>query len=123
MTFVVDAPLVLARDQAGRVHHCYAGAVIPWLSDEQRKHFLDLGLVHEVGEVQADEERSVALQSGGSKPDSEATKPDLIAWVLANVVKDDESEYSEAELKRLTKDDLWALIDGVEDDPDAGSEE
>ncbi|XTP37090.1 hypothetical protein ACORG1_13110 [Mycobacterium sp. TJFP1] len=123
MTFVVDAPLVLARDQAGRVHHCYAGAVIPWLSDEQRKHFLDLGLVHEVGEVQADEERSVALESGGSKPDSEATKPDLIAWVLANVVKDDESEYSEAELKRLTKDDLWALIDGVEDDPDAGSEE
>lgn len=123
MTFVVDAPLVLARDQAGRVHHCYAGAVIPWLSDEQRKHFLDLGLVHEVGEVQADEERSVALESGGSKPDSEATKPDLIAWVLANVVKDDESEYSEAELKRLTKDDLWALIDGVEDDPDAGSED
>lgn len=123
MTFVVDAPLVLARDQAGRVHHCYAGAVISWLSDEQRKHFLDLGLVHEVGEVQADEERSVALESGGSKPDSEATKPDLIAWVLANVVKDDESEYSEAELKRLNKDDLWALIDGIEDDPDAGSEE
>ncbi|MDN4521360.1 hypothetical protein QYF68_26580 [Mycolicibacterium austroafricanum] len=123
MTFVVDAPLVLARDQAGRVHHCYAGAVIPWLSDEQRKHFLDLNLVHEVGEVQADEERTVALESGGSKPDSEATKPDLIAWVLANVVKDDESEYSEAELKRLTKDDLWALIDGVEGDPDAGSED
>ncbi len=123
MTYVVDAPLVLARDQARRVHHYYKGAVIPWLDDEQREHFLDLNLVHEVGDVQAGEERTAALESGGDKPDSEATKPDLIAWVLANVVKDDESEYSEAELKRLTKDDLWALIDGVEGDPDAGSED
>lgn len=122
MSYVVDAPLVLVRDQERKVHHYYQGATIAWLDDEQREHFLDLGLVHKVGDAQTESD-SAPLESDDGKPDVDATKDVLIAWVLANVVKDDGSEYSEAELKRLNKDDLWALIDAVEDDPDAGSEE
>lgn len=49
MTYVVTAPLVLALDEGGRTHHCYEGAVISWLSDGQARHFIESGLVVEVG--------------------------------------------------------------------------
>lgn len=49
VTYVVTAPLVLALDEEGRTHHCYEGATISWLSDEQARHFIESGLVQEVG--------------------------------------------------------------------------
>lgn len=123
MTFVVDAPLVLARDQGGRVHHRYAGEVISWLDDEQRSHFLSLGLVHEVGDVAASSEPAPdEPDDTGGRPAEDAKKADLVDWVLANALKEDGSEYSEAELNRLNKDDLRALINSVPDESDDGSE-
>jgi hypothetical protein len=47
MSYVVTAPLVLARTPQGKVEHKYQGAVIDWLSDEQRGHFLAENLVEE----------------------------------------------------------------------------
>ena len=55
MTYRVTAPLVLAVDKEGRVHHRYHGAVIDWLSADQKEHFLDSGLVEDLGSA---EERS-----------------------------------------------------------------
>ena len=45
MGYRVIAPLVVARDQAGMLHHTYEGSYIDWLSDEQAEHFLSLDLV------------------------------------------------------------------------------
>lgn len=128
MTFVVDAPLVLARDQAGRVHHCYQGALIPWLDDEQRKHFVGLGLVHEVGDMAAPDEPDSddTDPDTGGRPTEDDSKADLVAWVLANAEKEDGSDYSESELNRLNKGQLVELINSVPDEPDSddtGSEE
>lgn len=44
----VICPLVIAKDQAGRLHHAYKGSVLGWLNDEQREHFLRKGLVEEI---------------------------------------------------------------------------
>lgn len=71
MSFVVDAPLVLARDQGDKVHHVYQGGVIAWLSEEQKQHFLSLGLVHEVDGVDSDDE---------DWPDESWTRADIDAF-------------------------------------------
>ncbi|APE17764.1 hypothetical protein BOH72_23380 [Mycobacterium sp. WY10] len=54
VAYRVIAPLVLAKDQQGRVHHYYSAesragdSIIPWLSDEQAEHFLNEGLVEKI---------------------------------------------------------------------------
>jgi hypothetical protein len=50
MPYLVTSPLVLVRvpDQVGdgyRVDYHYQGDVVPWLSDEQKAHFLAEKLV------------------------------------------------------------------------------
>jgi hypothetical protein len=42
----------LAKDQKGRSHHYYDGAVIEWLNDKQRSQWLADGLVEELGTPQ-----------------------------------------------------------------------
>lgn len=44
----VVCPLVIAKDQAGKLHHAYKGSMLAWLNDEQREHFLRKGLVEEL---------------------------------------------------------------------------
>lgn len=120
MTYVVDAPLVLARDQERRVHHYYAGAVIPWLDEDQRAHFLELGLVHEViGNASAVESDSAG---GGDpsdleddRPASSAKKAELVSWLVTNAVDVSGDDYDAAELDKLTKDRLWELINATDD--------
>jgi hypothetical protein len=45
MAYRVVAPLVVAKDRKGRLHHKYEGETIEWLSDEQREHFISMDLV------------------------------------------------------------------------------
>jgi len=51
VSYRVTAALVVAKDQLGFNRHCYFGATILWLNDEQRAHFLRKGLVVEIEEV------------------------------------------------------------------------
>lgn len=98
----VVAPLVIAKDQTGRLHHCYRGAWIPWLDDVQRGHFLRHGLVEELGSPDA----APALDPMDAlveKPKKVAPKED---WVRFGVSKGN----SQAELEALTKDELVDLL-------------
>jgi hypothetical protein len=49
----VTAALVIAKDQVGRLHHCYRDSRIAWLNDEQRQHFLNKKLVELIDEAEA----------------------------------------------------------------------
>jgi cytochrome c oxidase cbb3-type subunit II len=49
----VTAALVVAKGADGLLRHCYHGAVLNWLNDEQRAHFLRMGLVEEIAESEA----------------------------------------------------------------------
>ncbi|WP_136245913.1 hypothetical protein [Mycobacterium intracellulare] len=44
----VICPLVIAKDQTGKLHHAYRGSLLAWLNAEQREHFLRLGLIEEL---------------------------------------------------------------------------
>jgi len=111
MSYQVTTPLVLARDKEGKVHERYQGAVIDWLDDDQKRHFLESGLVEEVGNTPADDDEPPA---GGEKPAAAATNKVLIAWLVENVAKEDGTDYTEAELKPLNKAQLRELVDSVE---------
>jgi hypothetical protein len=50
----VTAPLVLAKDKHGVIHHRYDGAVIDWLSGEQRAQWLADNLIEEISQSQID---------------------------------------------------------------------
>jgi cytochrome c oxidase cbb3-type subunit 2 len=44
----VLAPLVLAKDEKGLVHHKYEGSVINWLSEDQASQWVSGGLVQPI---------------------------------------------------------------------------
>ncbi len=46
--YVVRAPLVIAKDQTGKLHHAYRGSQLAWLNPEQAQHFVRKGLVEEI---------------------------------------------------------------------------
>ena len=106
MSYQVVVPLVLAQTQDGQTHHVYQGGVIQWLSDEQAEHFLAEGLVVKVDDAPADDD--------DGRPAKSAKNADLVEWLVANVSKDDGSDYTAEELGTLTKAELWAIIDSVE---------
>ncbi|MGB3484017.1 MAG: hypothetical protein WBB07_17600 [Mycobacterium sp.] len=113
MSYQVVAPLVIAKDQGGRPHHVYEGGVVQWLSDEQASHFLNTGLVVKFGADAADVDDEAA--AAGGKPAEDATNKELIAWIVANVEKEDGSDYTADELgPPLKKADLRAIVDSVE---------
>lgn len=114
MSYRVIVPCVLARDKEGKVHERYEGAVIDWLDDDQKRHFLESGLVEEVGAPASDETTADEPPADGEKPPADATNKVLVAWLVANVAKEDGSDYTESELKPLNKAALQELIDSVE---------
>lgn len=103
MSYLVTAPLVLARDKAGHVHHAYEGAVLDWLPPDQAAHLLAVGLVVDVDRRESEDD----------KPHAAATKAELIAWLVDNAEKPDGGEYTAGALHPLNKDELRDLIDAV----------
>lgn len=111
MSYQVTCPLVLAKDKEGKVHERYEGAVIDWLSDEQAEHFISAGLVVELDSAPADSGES----DDGGKPAEDATKAELIEWLVENAVDTDGNDYTASKLQPHNKDQLWELINAVED--------
>lgn len=96
MGYTVTAPLVLAIDEGGHTHHVYQGGFIEWLSDDQAAHFLNEGLVEEVG-------------GGGSDdgpPAKTAPKADWVAWAVAKSAETDEPLTTEEADQLYTKPEL-----------------
>lgn len=117
MAYRVVAPLVLARDHNGSTHHCYAGAHIEWLPEDQKHLFLELGLVEKIGAEPApvaDPPVDAGDSDGSGKPHAAATKAELIAWLVEHAVRPDGSDYTAGSLQPQNKDELWALIDAVD---------
>ena len=116
MAYKIVAPLVLAHDQEGKTHHRYHGAVIHYLSDEQREHLLRTGLVEEVdaadpsteGVDDGDDESAPVVVTEVTRPPDVATKPVWVAYVVAKTAGT-EKPVSAEEADKLTRDDLVAL--------------
>lgn len=100
--YTVTAPLVVARDGAGRLHHSYRGAFIPTLNEVQRAHFLRHGLVREVASPE-DAPAVAPLDALVDKPKRVAPKEE---WVNFGVSKGN----ARADLEGLTKEELVELL-------------
>ncbi|AOT25752.1 hypothetical protein SEA_TORTELLINI_7 [Mycobacterium phage Tortellini] len=91
MAYRVTAPLVCARDQAGRTHHRYYGEIVEWLPADQAKHLLDLGMVAKVGgaadpEPEVDDEPDDGEpqpRADGEMPLRAAPKADWVKYAVA----------------------------------------
>jgi hypothetical protein len=46
-SYLVVAPLVIAKDAAGKLRHCYTGAVIPWLEADTAAYLLRIKMIEE----------------------------------------------------------------------------
>lgn len=112
MSFLVVAPLALAKDQEGAVHYHYEGAVISWLDDETAEHLLSNGIVEEIDDpapVVVDDEGPAdpAGDDGGDevkRPAKTAPKPAWVEYAVAKGFDRAEAEKSEkAELIALTE--------------------
>jgi hypothetical protein len=71
-------PLVLVKQRNGAIAYHYAkgpvcpgafGPVIPWLNDEQREHWLRLGLVEEIDEDVPEVPGFTVTYPDGPRPD------------------------------------------------------
>lgn len=78
MAYKVTAALVVAKDQAGRLHHSYQGSTLHYLNDEQREHFLRHGLVEEIDLAAPVAAGAPAVESHHDKPARTAPHK---AWV------------------------------------------
>ncbi|UXA06582.1 hypothetical protein KXD96_27980 (plasmid) [Mycobacterium sp. SMC-2] len=89
-----QTPLVPAKDQQGHIRYHYQhNPIIPWLNDEQREHFLRLGLVEEI----------VEDAKPGAKPNKTAPQD---KWVDYGVTQG----HDRAELEALSKPELVDLL-------------
>ncbi|MGB0971358.1 MAG: hypothetical protein ACPGVG_10395 [Mycobacterium sp.] len=115
--YVLLASALYLRQEDGSRKRYRSGDVVSGLSDEQASRLLTAKAIAVPGREQpaADDD-----PDAGDKPEPDANKPALVAWLLANVVKDDGSEYSEAALNRLSKPKLWELINSVPEEPNEG---
>jgi hypothetical protein len=113
MSFLVVAPLALAKDQEGAVHYHYEGAVISWLDDETAEHLIGNGIVEEIDDpapVVVDDEGPAdpAGDDGGDeikRPAKTAPKPAWVDYVVSKGV-------DRAEAEKLEKAELIALAEG-----------
>lgn len=118
MSYKVTSALVVAKDQVGKLHHCYHGAVIQWLSDEQAAHFLRHGLVvrtdaasapADPGAPEGDPEDPGADADGpdagqpGAKPRKTAPPEQWVEYGAAQ-------GHDRAELEALSRQELIDLL-------------
>jgi hypothetical protein len=103
MSYKVVASLAIATDQSGRHRNYYHGAVIPWLSEKQEKHFLRLKLVEKIAEPVAHKPEPVEHNESKPAPKGKPAKtaPEA-AWVDYAVSQG----FSEAEAKGKSKQEL-----------------
>lgn len=106
MSYQVIAPLVLAKDPEGKTHHRYEGEIIQWLSPEQARHFVDLGLVSEIGHTAALGAVEVSSPTGDDyeKPKQVAPKAAWIEYAVFGAPGGQRLTRDEAEV--LTKAEL-----------------
>lgn len=115
MQLRVLAPLVLARDEKGRTHHLYEGAVVDFIDASHAAYLLKNGMVAASGSGQpspvvAGDEVVAAVSDGD--PDADLPRPPHIAakarWVDYAVSQG----FSRDEAESMTKEKLIATVGG-----------
>lgn len=116
--YVLLAEVFYLRQGDGSRKRYRTGDVIEGLNDERVERLLKAGAIARPGDVPAESEPDVAEEAGesdevGDKP-ADATKPELVEWIYANVAKEDGSDYTKTELRQLSPDELRDIVRSVD---------
>lgn len=116
---VLLATTIFVLQEGGNYKQFHRGETVPGLNEEQVDRLTKCGalgssadLAPEVDEVDSVEDDP---STDGGKPDEDATKADLIEWLVDNAVDADGADYTTSKLQPLNKAALWELINAVED--------
>jgi hypothetical protein len=111
----VIAPLVLVRDEQGRIHHCYENAVIDAIDADHADYLLAQGMVVAVDDtrqppVAADRGEPDQVEVGGGDPAVDRPRPPHVAakerWIDYAVTQG----FSADEASAMTKAQLIAAL-------------
>lgn len=116
---VLLATTIFVLQEGGNYKQFRRGEAVPGLNEEQVDRLTKCGALGSASDLApgADEVDLVedAPSSGGGKPAEDATKADLIEWLVDNAVDADGVDYTTSKLQPLNKAALWDLINAVED--------
>jgi hypothetical protein len=92
------------------VHERYEGAVIDWLNDEQKQHFLEAELVEKIGSAATEPEPA----DDGGKPGEDAHKPELVEWLVRQRRRRGRQRLHEDGAREEQGSAAGSIIDAVE---------
>lgn len=117
---VLLATTIFVLQEGGNYKQFHRGEAVPGLNEEQVDRLTKCGalgsaadLEPEVGE--GDSGCDTESAGGESKLGEDATKAELIEWLVDNAVDADGADYTASKLQPLNKAALWELINAVED--------
>lgn len=124
---VLLATTIFVLQEGGNYKQFHRGEAVPGLNEEQVERLTKCGALGTAADVEPEvvEPEDVIERNGAGvpvpdadddtdRPAEGANKPELVAWIYANVAKDDGSDYTKSELNKMSPEDLRALIDSVE---------
>jgi hypothetical protein len=118
--FRVVAPLVIAKDLEGRLHHAYRGSRLGWLGDEQTLHFLRNGLVERM-EDSADPPKLPAAETIGNcmaALDRLGVDPKAGAPTARSALRDADHKFSNETVAAAVKERKLQWIKKLDADDD-----
>lgn len=113
--YVLLAEVFYLRQEGGRRVKFRRGDVVSGLSHAQVQRLLR---IRAIGPRVTDEPVDVqppAAPPADDRPGEDATKDELIDWLVANAVDEDGDPYSRSRLQRMNKAALADLVDSMED--------
>lgn len=111
MSYRVLAPLVLVRDEAGRTHHMYEGAVVDFIDADHATYLCDNGmLAGDTPSVGADDGGKVVAEVNDGDPGVDLPRPPHVAakarWVDFAV----DQGFAREEAESMTKEKLISAL-------------
>lgn len=112
--YVLLAEVFYQRQEDGSRKRYRTGDVVTGLSGEQVERLLKAKAIGSEADL-AVEPEPVAEEPEGDdgKPGEDATKPELVEWIYANVAKADGEDYTKTELRKLDPAELRSIVDSV----------
>lgn len=112
--YVLLASVFYLRQEDGSRKRYREGDLVTGLNDEQVHRLLRAKAIARPADVPAPDEPKPTEPADG-KPADDATKAELIDWLVENAVDESGGDYTPSKLQPLNKAALWGLINSVED--------
>ena len=117
---VLLATTIFVLQEGGNYKQFHRGEAVPGLNEEQVDRLTKCGALGSAVDleplaVEGGSSDDAESHEGESRLGEDATKAELIEWLVDNAVDADGADYTASKLQPLNKAALWELINAVED--------